>query len=74
MQTKNLYCAPSCACAVRQVDEDMMQELKDIKANIKPSDTLLVVDAMTGQVRGWGGMGVMWQGHLGTQIVLLMGA
>lgn len=35
----------------------MMQELKDIKANIKPSDTLLVVDAMTGQVRGWGGMG-----------------
>lgn len=44
-------------CAVRQVDEDMMQELKDIKANIKPSDTLLVVDAMTGQVRGWGGMG-----------------
>lgn len=32
-----------------QADEDMMQELKDIKAKTKPSDTLLVVDAMTGQ-------------------------
>jgi signal recognition particle subunit SRP54 len=32
-----------------QADEDMMQELKDIKARTKPSDTLLVVDAMTGQ-------------------------
>lgn len=26
-----------------------MQELKDIKVAVKPSDTLLVVDAMTGQ-------------------------
>jgi signal recognition particle subunit SRP54 len=32
-----------------QADEAMMQELKDIKARTKPSDTLLVVDAMTGQ-------------------------
>ena len=32
-----------------QADEEMMQELKDIKAKTKPSDTLLVVDAMTGQ-------------------------
>jgi signal recognition particle subunit SRP54 len=32
-----------------QIDGDMMQELKDIKVAIKPSDTLLVVDAMTGQ-------------------------
>lgn len=27
----------------------MMQELKDTKAAINPTDTLLVVDAMTGQ-------------------------
>ena len=26
-----------------------MQELKDIKAEVTPTDTLLVVDAMTGQ-------------------------
>lgn len=32
-----------------QADEGMMEELKDIKARTKPSDTLLVVDAMTGQ-------------------------
>ncbi|GAX85777.1 hypothetical protein CEUSTIGMA_g13192.t1 [Chlamydomonas eustigma] len=32
-----------------QIDGDMMTELKDIKAAIKPTDTLLVVDAMTGQ-------------------------
>lgn len=37
-------------CIVKiQIDGDMMQELKDIKIAIKPSDTLLVVDAMTGQ-------------------------
>lgn len=32
-----------------QLATDMMQELKDIKAGVRPSDTLLVVDAMTGQ-------------------------
>ncbi|GFR45739.1 hypothetical protein Agub_g7155 [Astrephomene gubernaculifera] len=32
-----------------QVDEDMMGELRAIKAAVRPSDTLLVVDAMTGQ-------------------------
>ncbi|KAJ9509180.1 hypothetical protein QJQ45_001668 [Haematococcus lacustris] len=32
-----------------QIDEDMMAELRDIKAAVKPTDTLLVVDAMTGQ-------------------------
>lgn len=32
-----------------QVDEDMMTELADIKAAVNPDDTLLVVDAMTGQ-------------------------
>lgn len=32
-----------------QVDDDMMKELKDTKAAIKATDTLLVVDAMTGQ-------------------------
>ncbi|MGB5714021.1 MAG: signal recognition particle protein [Waterburya sp.] len=32
-----------------QIDEDMMGELSRIKDIIKPDDTLLVVDAMTGQ-------------------------
>ncbi len=32
-----------------QVDEEMMGELSRIKDTIKPDDTLLVVDAMTGQ-------------------------
>lgn len=32
-----------------QVDEDMMDELRSIKSSVSPSDTLLVVDAMTGQ-------------------------
>lgn len=31
------------------IDEAMMQELRDIKQEIKPSEILLVVDAMTGQ-------------------------
>jgi signal recognition particle subunit SRP54 len=31
------------------IDEEMMQELVDIKGSVKPSETLLVVDAMTGQ-------------------------
>ncbi len=31
------------------IDEEMMQELVDIKESVHPSDTLLVVDAMTGQ-------------------------
>ncbi len=31
------------------VDEDMMNELKEIKANIDVTQTILVVDAMTGQ-------------------------
>jgi signal recognition particle subunit SRP54 len=31
------------------IDEEMMQELVDIMAAIEPSETLLVVDAMTGQ-------------------------
>ncbi len=32
-----------------QIDSDMMDELAQIKQTIKPDDTLLVVDAMTGQ-------------------------
>ncbi len=32
-----------------QIDSDMMDELAQIKKTIKPDDTLLVVDAMTGQ-------------------------
>ena len=32
-----------------QVDERMMQELVDVKAKIKPTEILLVADAMTGQ-------------------------
>ena len=31
------------------IDEQLMQELKDIKENIEITETLLVVDAMTGQ-------------------------
>ncbi len=31
------------------IDEELMGELKDIKAEIKPSEILLVVDSMTGQ-------------------------
>lgn len=42
-----------------QADEEMMQELKDIKAKTKPSDTLLVVDAMTGQEAAQ-----VWQSHV----------
>lgn len=33
-----------------QIDDDMMQELEDIKALVEPTEILLVVDAMTGQV------------------------
>jgi hypothetical protein len=32
-----------------QIDADMMAELKSIKGAVRPTDTLLVVDAMTGQ-------------------------
>ncbi len=32
-----------------QIDEKLMQELKDIKTQVKPHEILLVVDAMTGQ-------------------------
>ncbi len=32
-----------------QIDEDMMQELADIKENVEVHQTILVVDAMTGQ-------------------------
>ncbi len=31
------------------IDEDMMNELKEIKAKVEPTEILLVVDAMTGQ-------------------------
>ena len=31
------------------IDEKLMQELKDVKAAVKPQEILLVVDAMTGQ-------------------------
>ena len=33
-----------------QIDEELMKELEKIKAEVKPSEILLVVDAMTGQV------------------------
>ena len=32
-----------------QIDEKLMQELRDIKTEVKPHEILLVVDAMTGQ-------------------------
>ncbi len=31
------------------IDEELMQELKNLKANIKPHEILLIVDSMTGQ-------------------------
>jgi len=31
------------------IDEELMQELKNIKSSVKPNEILLVVDAMTGQ-------------------------
>ena len=31
------------------IDEDLMNELKNVKANVKPHEILLVVDSMTGQ-------------------------
>ena len=31
------------------IDEELMTELKDVKANVKPHEILLVVDSMTGQ-------------------------
>ena len=33
-----------------QIDEDLMQELEDIKDKVNPAEILLVVDSMTGQV------------------------
>ena len=33
-----------------QIDETLMRELENIKAKVSPSDILLVIDAMTGQV------------------------
>ncbi len=33
-----------------QIDEQLMQELEDIKAEVNPTEILLVVDSMTGQV------------------------
>lgn len=32
-----------------QIDENLMQELKDLKLNLKPHEIMLVVDSMTGQ-------------------------
>ena len=32
-----------------QIDESLMQELKDISAEVKPQETILVIDAMMGQ-------------------------
>lgn len=32
-----------------QIDEALMQELKDLKKNVKPHEVLLIVDSMTGQ-------------------------
>ena len=31
------------------IDEELMNELKNVKANVKPHEILLVVDSMTGQ-------------------------
>jgi SRP54-type protein, GTPase domain len=44
-----LACRGAFACTCVQVDSDMMTELVNIKKEVTPTDTLLVVDAMTGQ-------------------------
>lgn len=36
-------------CLILQIDMRLMAEIKDIKSAVHPTDTLLVVDAMTGQ-------------------------
>lgn len=41
--------ACSAPAAWVQIDEKLMGELRDIKQAVQPTDTLLVVDAMTGQ-------------------------
>ena len=39
-----------CRCTTgTQIDPAMMSELREVQATVQPSDTLLVVDAMTGQ-------------------------
>lgn len=45
-------CAHCCWLSLAihlQIDENMMSELKGVQEAVKPTDTLLVVDAMTGQ-------------------------
>ena len=37
------------AITAMQIDDRMMRELGDVRAAVRPTDTLLVVDAMTGQ-------------------------
>ena len=49
MQPELIPLPPPFVPVALQIDGDMMQELKDIKSAVKPTDTLLVVDAMTGQ-------------------------
>lgn len=34
---------------MKQIDKAMMDELKDVKRVLNPTEVLLVVDAMTGQ-------------------------
>ena len=34
---------------VQQIDKVLMDELKEVKRELNPTETLLVVDAMTGQ-------------------------
>jgi len=34
---------------MKQIDKAMMDELKDVKRVLSPTEVLLVVDAMTGQ-------------------------
>lgn len=52
---KNTPLCHNASCSIlpptTQVDTDLMNELRNVKSAVKPTDTLLVVDAMTGQVR-----------------------
>ncbi len=52
-----------------EIDEEMMQELKDIKALASPEEVLLTVDAMTGQIAA--NVGLTFHEQLGCTGVIM---
>lgn len=49
--TGNIYLfkVSMLSSSLYQIDKDMMDELKEVKRELNPTEVLLVVDAMTGQ-------------------------